>query len=46
MPLDALARLREAFSESNLPITVDVVDWQTLDPEFRAAIELRRVALQ
>jgi predicted nucleotidyltransferase len=46
VPTEAMARLRDAFSESNLPIKVDVVEWNTLDPEFRAAIEPRRIALQ
>ena len=45
VPTEAMARLRDAFSESDLPIKVDVVDWQTLDPEFRAAIVHQRVAL-
>lgn len=30
-----LARLREAFEESNLPITVDVIDWSQVSPEFK-----------
>ena len=45
VPIETLARLREAFSESDLPIKVDVVDWDALDPEFRSAIEIRRVPL-
>ena len=45
LPIETLARLRDAFSESNLPITVDVVDWDTLDPEFRSTIASRRVPL-
>ncbi len=34
-----LARLKEAFSESDLPIKVDVVDWATTDESFRAIIQ-------
>lgn len=45
VPIETLARLRDAFSESDLPIKVDVVDWDALDPEFRSAIEPRRVPL-
>ncbi len=45
LSMETLARLRDAFSESDLPIKVDVVDWDTLDPEFRAAIEARRMPL-
>ena len=28
-----MARLREAFEESDLPIRVDVVDWATCSPQ-------------
>ncbi|MBX3502144.1 MAG: nucleotidyltransferase domain-containing protein [Alphaproteobacteria bacterium] len=45
VPWRRLSELKEAFSDSDLPITVDVVDWDTLDPEFRAAVEKRRVPL-
>lgn len=45
VPIETLADLRDAFSESDLPITVDVVDWDAVDPEFRASIEARRVEL-
>lgn len=38
LPLRRMARLKEAFSESNLPIKVDVVDWATTDENFRAII--------
>lgn len=30
-----LARLREAFEESDLPISVDLVDWNQATPAFR-----------
>lgn len=45
VPWQRLGELKEALSDSDLPITVDIVDWDTLDPEFRAAIEKRRVPL-
>ena len=34
-PWQTLARLREAFEESDLPITVDVVDWAAATEAFR-----------
>lgn len=40
-----LADLREAFETSNLPVTVDVIDWSTASPGFRAAVEPQLVAL-
>lgn len=43
--LDELAALGEAFSESDLPWKVDVVDWRTADPGFRARVEAGRVPL-
>ena len=38
-----IAKLKHAFSESDLPIRVDVVDWNALDPEFKEAIVDQRV---
>ncbi len=39
-PVDSItmSQLRLAFSESNLPVTVDVVDWTTVSPEFQKVI--------
>ncbi len=34
-----LAELREEFSESDLPIRVDIVDWATLSLQFRDIIK-------
>lgn len=39
LSLEALGRLREAFSESDLPMRVDIVEWCTLAPEFQTIIE-------
>ena len=36
---DELAKLRNAFEDSNLPFTVDMVDWMTISEEFRMAIK-------
>ena len=30
-----LAHLREVFEDSDLPITVDVIDWTQASPEFK-----------
>jgi predicted nucleotidyltransferase len=38
--------LTDAFSESDLPWRVDVLDWATTQPEFRAIIERDKVLLQ
>lgn len=40
-PLDfgLLGELRDAFSESDLPFKVDVVDWASTSAEFRAIIK-------
>lgn len=40
------ASLREAFSESDLPWQVDVVDWATASPEFRSIITAGGVVIQ
>jgi hypothetical protein len=46
-PLDdeTLGRLREALSESDLTIKVDLVDLRAADPSFRKIIEGEMVAL-
>ncbi len=40
-PLDwrEIAALKDAFSESDLPFMVDIVDWHAISPEFRKIIE-------
>lgn len=38
---DKLARLREAFEESDLPFRVDVIDWNGVSEEFREVIDRR-----
>jgi predicted nucleotidyltransferase len=34
-----LVEVREAFSESNLPILVDILDWSQIPDSFREEIE-------
>ena len=38
LTLDEVGCLSEAFSESDLPYKVDVVDWHNLDTRFRQTI--------
>jgi len=45
LTLDELATLSEAFSESDLPYKVDVVDWQGIDERFRQMIMAERAEL-
>ena len=39
LPISVLSNLMEAFSESDLPFKVDVVDWAVTSPSFRKIIE-------
>jgi len=47
-PIDALsmADLREAFSESDLPFKVDIVDWATTKANFRQLIKNKYTVIQ
>jgi predicted nucleotidyltransferase len=45
IPLSTLSALGEAFSESNLPFKVDIVDWHRITPEFRENINREQVEL-
>lgn len=46
LSLALMASLHEAFSESDLPWKVDVVDCSTTSPEFRAVIEQQKICIQ
>jgi len=46
LPVRRFRRLANAFSESNLPIKVDVVDWAAADESFRAIIRLGTEVVQ
>jgi predicted nucleotidyltransferase len=39
IPGNILEHIREDFEESNLPFTVDLVDWNTCDDKFRSLIK-------
>lgn len=41
-----IERLKQAFSESELPIMVDVIDWNTLSPEFQKTINKKYEVIQ
>lgn len=41
-----LAALKDAFSESNIPYKVDVVDWAVTSESFRAIIEADKCVIQ
>ena len=45
LTLDETARLSEAFSESDLPYRVDLVDWHDINDHWRLTIVADRVAL-
>lgn len=45
LSLDETAVLAEAFSDSDLPYRVDLVDWQVIDERFRRLIAEQRVEL-
>ncbi len=44
--LKRLSRLREAFQESDIPIRVDVLDWNALSEPFRQVIEAQFEVIQ
>ncbi|MDO8311990.1 MAG: hypothetical protein Q7T25_08630, partial [Sideroxyarcus sp.] len=46
LPLSVNAALSDAFSDSDLPWKVDVVDWSITSESFREIIEQQRVVLQ
>jgi len=39
-------RIKDAFSDSNLPFMVDVLDWQAIDESFIRIIRQQYVVLQ
>ncbi|MDZ7901952.1 MAG: nucleotidyltransferase domain-containing protein [Rheinheimera sp.] len=46
LPLALKAAINEAFSESELPWKVDVVDWATTDAAFQQRILAKKLVLQ
>jgi type I restriction enzyme S subunit len=45
LTLDEIAGLAEAFSDSDLPYKVDVVDWHSIEDRWRQIILAERMAL-
>jgi predicted nucleotidyltransferase len=45
LTLDEIGRLTEAFSDSDLPYRVDLVDWYDIDDRWRRTIATERVLL-
>jgi len=45
IPARNLGEVRDAFSESNLPILVDILDWARILDSFREEIERVRVVV-
>lgn len=39
LTISHMAKLKEDFSESNLPFRVDIVDWASLSPDFQKIIK-------
>jgi predicted nucleotidyltransferase len=39
LPFKKISAVRIAFEESTLPYRVDVLDWQSISPEFQKVIE-------
>jgi len=46
IPFNVQSHIREDFEESNLPFTVDLVDWNSCSDEFKKRIVENRVLLQ
>ncbi len=46
IPAQQFYSLRDALEESNLPISVDVLDWAALPESFKKEIERAHVVLQ
>jgi len=44
--MQKLAELEEAFSNSNLPIILDVSDWHAISPEFKKIIKTNSEIIQ
>lgn len=45
LTLDEIAGLTEAFSDSDLPYKVDLIDWHDIDDRWRQTIVAERAAL-
>lgn len=46
LPLNTTALLKEAFSESDLPWKVDIVDWSEISSAFQEIIKRDKIVIQ
>jgi len=46
LSFETLANLRDAFSLSIIPYKVDIVDWESLTPEFQGIINEHSILVQ
>lgn len=46
LPQDHLPELRSAFTDSNLPILIDILDWALIPDTFREEIKKAHVVIQ
>ncbi len=46
LPKEKIGELRESFSDSNLPIRVDVIDLASVSPDFKSIVEKNHIVLQ
>ena len=46
LSFEIMAKLKQAFSDSSLPYTVDVVDWELASESFRKIIQQNNIELQ
>ena len=45
IPVTVLCTLKDAFSESDLPVKVDIVDWHAISEEFREVINTLKLSV-
>lgn len=46
MNIELYTKLKQAFSDSNLPFLVDIVDWYSTSANFKAIIQQRYEVIQ
>jgi predicted nucleotidyltransferase len=45
LPFEVIGAMREAFSDSDLPFRVDIIDWAATQDNFRRVVEAEKVIL-
>lgn len=46
LSISEITSLREAFSESNLPFRIDIVQWKEISKDFQAVVKKSHTVLQ